>query len=283
MQIWEHEKLFEELDPPWDAAPEEELRHEFPQQLELVSRLWFETGLRPGIAAHLNLALLCELSLTHDREFPRRFQSLRSLRRSFLATDRLLRDVTDSGKKPTGGISAPRVQSSLAFVSDRLRKASIPRWMPTYVAWSLVQCVERAATELVAEEKRLHLGYMSKAFRLMGLRFTDRRDQIAEFGHHVEGAHTGRSPFVARHARNLLLLAEMLGLSTEYHELAPLLPEAPRALFREIYPEVRPEGWQRHLARASGRFATPDAGQPRRAVQSTAWRRPALPETPAED
>jgi hypothetical protein len=279
MQIWQHERIFEELDPPYETPPEEDLRDGFPQELELVSRIWFETGRLPALAAHLNLVLLCEFALTHDREFPHRFQSLRSLRTSFLETDRLLRDATDSGKKATGGISSDDVRTRLAFVSDRLRKSKVPRWMPTYVAFSFVECVERAAPRITLEEKALHLSYLSKVFRIMGLSFTNRREQMEEFARHVEGAHTGRSPLLKTHARNLLLLAEMIGVSAEFNAIAPLLAEGPRKLFREIYPEIRPDAWQRQLARASARFfASPSAGKPRRAVQATDWRRPVLPE-----
>lgn len=284
MKIWDHERLFDEMDPPWATPPEDVLRDGFPQELELVSRVWFETGRRPTLAAHLNLTLLCELALTHDRELPQRFQSLRSLRRSFVETDRFLRDVTDSGRKATGGISSDDVRTRLAFVADRIRRSRIPRWMPTYFAFSLVECVERAAPGLGPEEKQLHLGYLSKAFRLMGLSFSNRREQMEEFARQAEGAHTGRSPFVERHVRDLLLLAEMLGLPADFNALATLLPDDSRRLFREIWPQACPDPWQRQLARASGRFfASPAAGKPRRAVQVTDWRRPVLPDASSGD
>jgi len=279
-----HESLFAELDPPYDTPSEDDLRDGFPQELELVSRLWFATGHRPTVAAFLNLELLCELSLTRDRTFPRRFQSFRSLRRSFLEADRLLRDVTDSGKKATGGISSDDVRTRLAFVADRLRRTPIEGWMPTYFAFSLVECVERAAPEVTAEERRLHLAYLAKAFRLMGVSFSNRRETMQQFARQVEAAYTGRSPALERHARNVLLLGEALGVPAEFRELAPLLAEGPRRLFREIYPEVRPDPWQRHLARASGRFlVSPAASEPRRAVQATDWRRPVLPDAPDRD
>jgi hypothetical protein len=278
VDVRQYEKLFRAMDPPHDAPPEEGLRAGVSKELELVSRLWFESGHRAGIAAHLSLALLCELILTHDREFPHRFRSRRSLRRAFSETDRVLREVTDSGKRPTGGISAPEIRTRLSFLSDRHRRATFPKWMTTYFAFSYVESAERASPGISDDERRTHLNYMAKAFRIMGVAFSPNRSLMEEFSRQVELAHTGRSPKLERYVRDLLLLAEMLRVSSEYHRLAPLLPELPRILFRQIYPQVQPAPWKSTLARASGRFLTKGTlGERRRAVQATAWRRPALP------
>lgn len=60
---------------------------------------------------------------------------------------------------------------------------------------------------------RLHLAYMTKAFRIMGLAFSQRRDGMEEFCRQVEESHAGLSPHVKKHARNILILGEMVGVS----------------------------------------------------------------------
>src|SRR4029434_3157694 len=97
-------ELFRGFDPPYERFDNGMLGPEFAAELDLVSRLWFRCGYRPGIGAYLNFFLLKEFITTHDTNFPPRFRTLRSMADSFYQTDLFIREVTDSGMVPSGGI-----------------------------------------------------------------------------------------------------------------------------------------------------------------------------------
>ena len=54
------QELFAQFDPPYETFDNSMLGTEFPAELDLVSRLWFRCGYRPGIGAYLNFFLLRE-------------------------------------------------------------------------------------------------------------------------------------------------------------------------------------------------------------------------------
>src|SRR5438105_11620020 len=106
-------EIYSRFDPPYDTFDRSQLGDGFPEELETVSRLWFACGYRPGITAYLNFFLLRDFIVKHDTAYPPRFQTFKSMADSFYQTDLFIRDVTDSGLKPTGGISSPRVRDLL--------------------------------------------------------------------------------------------------------------------------------------------------------------------------
>src|SRR2546422_10813392 len=118
--------------PPYERFDNAMLGAEFPAELDLVSRLWFRCGYRPGIGAYLNFFLLRDFISTHDTNFPPRFRSLRSMADSFYQTDLFIREVTDSGAKPSGGISSAKVRELLRRIQQRHERIGIPAWMQTY-------------------------------------------------------------------------------------------------------------------------------------------------------
>src|SRR6267142_2262989 len=168
-------ELYRRFDPPYENFERSMLGPEFPAELVLVSRLWFRCGYRPGIGAYLNFFLLRDFIATHDGNFPPRFASMKSMAESFYRTDLFIRDVTDSGTTPTGGISSAHGRGMLQEIQRRHAKVRIPPWMQTYFGWSLLENVEKQCAPLTHEQKRLHLAYMAKAFRVMGLRFSENR------------------------------------------------------------------------------------------------------------
>src|SRR3989442_12047333 len=105
---------------------------QFPEHLALVSRLWFRCGYRPGIGAYLNFFLLREFISTHDTNFPPRFRSLRSMADSFYQTDLFIREVTDSGAKPSGGILSAKVREVLRRIPQSHGRIRSPASMQTY-------------------------------------------------------------------------------------------------------------------------------------------------------
>jgi hypothetical protein len=263
----EYLTLYRQLDPPYETFAPSALGPGFPDELALVSRLWFRCGYRPGITAYLNFFLLPDFIVTHDTAYPPRFRSFRSMAESFYQTDLFIRDVTDSGKTPTGGISSPQVRQILQTIMRRHSRLAIPPWMMTYFGWSLLQTVEKQCAPLSDDERRLHLAYMSKAYRIMGLAFSERRELHEAFGRAVETHHAGRSGDLEKHARNILVLGEMIGVPSRYDAIAPMLPEATRAVFDTIYPRVRPSLPRRAAARALGCVLMKQAlGEPRVAV-----------------
>lgn len=82
-------------------------------ELRTTSSLWFRSGYAPGIGAYLNFFILKDFIQTHDHAYPARFMTFRSMAESFYRTDLFIREVTDSGPHPTGGISNPAVRQTL--------------------------------------------------------------------------------------------------------------------------------------------------------------------------
>lgn len=243
---------------------------QFAAELDLVSRLWFRCGYRPGIGAYLNFFLLRDFITTHDANFPPRFRSLRSMAQSFYRTDLFVRDVTDSGVQPTGGISSAKVRDMLRAIQERHVKVRIPPWMQTYFGWSLVENVEKQCAPLSDEEKRLHLSYMAKAYRVMGLRFSADRAAMERFARAIEAEQASLTPNVARHSRNILRIGEMIGVSSSASSILPMLPPHTREVFEPLYRSVCPGGLRRAWCRILGRLAMPKAvGAPRAAIPVT--------------
>jgi len=240
---------------------------EFAAELDLVSRLWFKCGYRPGVGAYLNFFLLRDFIRTHDTNYPPRFASFRSMADSFYRTDLFIRDVTDSGAKPTGGISSAKVRDMLRAIQERHVKVKIPPWMQTYFGWSLMENVEKQCSPLSEEEKRLHLSYMSKVFRIMGLRFSTDRPALERFARAIEAEHASVTENVAKHSRHILRIGEMIGVRSTGASILPMLPADTRSAFEPIYPNVRPGALRAMSCRLLGRLLLPKAvGTPRPAV-----------------
>jgi hypothetical protein len=260
-------ELHQGFDPPYERFENAMLGAEFPAELELVSRLWFRCGYRPGIAAYLNFFLLRDFITTHDSSFPPRFRSLRSMADSFYQTDLFIRELTDSGAKPSGGISSRRVREQLKGIQRRHARIGIPPWMQTYFGFSLLENVEKQCAPLSQEEKRLHLAYMTKAYRIMGFAFSENRSQLERFARLIEEKQASLTDRVAAHSRRILRIGEMIGVSSSGESVLPMLPAATRAVFEPLYPKVRPGLLQRWWSRLLGRLLLPKAvGEPRRAV-----------------
>lgn len=259
--------VYARFDPPFEKFDRSFLGSEFPQELTAVSRIWFACGYGQGIASYLNFFILRDFIVTHDIAYPPRFRSFRSMAASFYHTDLFIRAVTDSGLKPTGGISSAAIRDRLKSIMARHQRINIPLWMMTYFGFSLVEMVEKQVGPLTEEQKRLHLAYMTKVYRIMGLSFSERRDWMEQFSRMIERAHASTSPNLEKHTRNILVLGEMVGVSSGYDSISANLPEKTREIFRDLYPRVR-LGWaQRSAARVLGRFLVPRAvGRPREAM-----------------
>ena len=260
-------ELFTTFDPPYERFDNGMLGAEFPEQLDLVSRLWFRCGYRPGITAYLNFFLLRDFITTHDTSFPPRFKSLRSMADSFYQTDLFIREVTDSGAKASGGISSARVRELLRQIQRRHERIGIPAWMQTYFGFSLIENVEKQCAPLSEDERRLHLAYMAKAYRIMGIRFSAKRNDLERFARLIEAEQATLTEVVPKHSRHILRIGEMIGVSSGSASILPMLPPPTRAKFEPLYPKVRPGILQRLWYRLLGRLLLPKAvGEPRRAV-----------------
>jgi len=253
--------------PPFGSFAPALLGPEFPAELRAVSQLWFRCGYGPGIAAYLNFFLLRDFVVLHDRAKAARFASWQAMAKSFYETDLFIRAVTDSGREATGGISSPRVQQQLQQIMRRHAVLAIPPWMMTYFGWSLFEAVEAQCAPLDDEQRRLHLAYMSKAWRLMGISFANDRAAMAAFAREVERRHAALAPQTLAHARSILRIGELIGVSSRPQRVLPLLPAATRDLFAPHAKTVRPGLLRRWSCRVLGRLFVPRAvGRPRTAV-----------------
>lgn len=260
-------QLYEGFQPPYERFDNASLAPDFAAQLEVVSRLWFRCGYRPGIAAYLNFFLLRDFITTHDERFPPRFRSLGSMAKSFYQTDLFIREVTDSGRRPSGGISSTRVRSQLQGIQRRHANLGIPPWMQAYFGFSLVENVEKQCAPLSGDDRDLHLRYMATTFRIMGLRFSEDRSQLERFARLIEREQAAITIRVAEHSRNILNIGEMIGVASSAESVLPMLPAATREVFMPLYARVRPGPVRRCWSRLLGRLLLPKAlGAPRRAV-----------------
>jgi len=260
-------ETYKTFDPPCERFDNSQLGAEFPAELDLVSRLWFRCGYRPGIGAYLNFFLLRDFITTHDTAYPPRFKTFKAMATSFYMTDLFIRDVTDSGAKPTGGISNPTVRETLHHIQQRHRKVKIPEWMQTYFGFSLLENVEKQCAPLTDDEKRLHLAYMSKTYRIMGMPFSQDRGAMERFSRAIEEEQAAVTENVPRHSVNILRLGEMIDVSSGPDSILPMLPPRTRAVFEPLYPQVRPAPLRRQWARLLGKLLIPKAvGAPRKAV-----------------
>lgn len=262
-----YEAFVRKFDPPYAEFDNSMLGPEFPTELDLVSRLWFRCGYRPGIGAYLNFFLLRDFITTHDTNYPPRFKSFKSMATSFYQTDLFIRDVTDSGAQPTGGISNPKVRETLQNIQQRHQRVKIPLWMQAYFGFSLLENVEKQCAPLTADDKRLHLAYMAKTYRIMGLPFSENRDLMEKFSRRIEDEQAAVTENMPRHSVHILRLGEMIGVSSSAESILPMLPARTRAVFEPLYPRVRPSLARRLWSRLLGKLLMPKAvGTPRNAV-----------------
>src|SRR5262245_19063990 len=261
------QELFAQFEAPFEKFDNTMLGPEFPAELDIVSRFWFRCGYRPGIGAYLNFFLLRDFITTHDLNYPPRFATFKSMATSFYQTDLFIRDVTDSGATPTGGISSAKVRESLLQIQKRHQRVEIPAWMQTYFGFSLLENVEKQVGPLTDDEKRLHLAYMSKTWRIMGIPFSEKRELLEDFSRRIEADQALVTPNVPRHATHILRLGEMIGVSSSTESILPMLPPKTRAAFEPLYAMVRPGALRRNWCRLLGRLLMPKAvGAPRKAV-----------------
>ena len=259
--------LFARFDAPFETFGNSMLGPDFPAELELVSRFWFRCGYRPGIGAYLNFFLLRDFITTHDLNYPPRFASFKSMAQSFYNTDLFIRDVTDSGVTPTGGISSEKVRGMLRQIQQRHQRVNIPIWMQTYFGFSLLENVEKQVGPLTDEEKRLHLAYMAKTYRIMGIPFSEERRLLEDFSRQIEADQAEVTPNVPRHSVHILRLGEMIGVPSSEESILPMLPPKTRAVFEPLHPMVRPGPFRRGWCRLLGKLLMPKAvGAPRKAI-----------------
>ncbi len=260
-------ETYKTFDPAFEGFDRSMLGPEFPAELDLVSRLWFRCGYRPGIGAYLNFFLLRDFITTHDTAYPPRFKTFKAMATSFYRTDLFIRDVTDSGAKPTGGISNPKVRDTLHQIQQRHQRIKIPPWMQTYFGFSLLENVEKQCAPMSDDERRLHLAYMSKTYRIMGMPFSQDRGAMERFSRAIEEEQAAVTENVSRHSVNILRLGEMIDVSSAPESILTMLPPKTRAVLEPLYPQVRPGLLRRQWARLLGKLLIPKAvGAPRKAV-----------------
>ena len=248
-------QLFQQFDPAFEGEIDARfLGADFPAELQTTSRIWIETGYRQGILAYLNFFLLKDFIELHDKASAPRFKSFKAMADSFYRTDLFLRDVTDSGKHPTGGISSPKVQRQLRGIMARHTRLSIPIWMMTYFGFQLMEAGENEFPDLTDEDRQRHLSYFSKTYRIMGIPFSADRDAMVTFARAIEAGHAGESQHLAKHARHILILGEMVGVSSGNEAITAKLPAATRTVFAPMHARVRPGLIARFLLPLAGRM-----------------------------
>lgn len=237
--------LYARLDPP---LAREAAGAFAPREREAARHLWRAGSYRCGITAYLTFFLLGDF-LAHARQArPRRFDALLPFARSFDYTDRFIKQITDSGRRPSGGLDSPAVVDLLRRIQAAHDRIRVPHWMMVHFGFTLLEQLER---DLDAQDPDLlhhHLGYMARAYRTMGIPFSADRALMETLCRDIEHRFARWEPAAGPCGRRLLFLGQLVGVSPREGELAPLLPEAVRPLFRAHYAEMRPGP----LARTAG-------------------------------
>ena len=123
----------------------------------------------------------------------------------------------------------------------------------------MIEIVETKCAPLSTKQAQLHLAYMTKTYRLMGVAFSADRARMTEFARAVEAAHAAPSPQLERHARAILRIGETIGVASHEHTILPMLPLATRRLFAPMASRVRPGLARRIVARVLGKLLVPIA------------------------
>jgi hypothetical protein len=237
--------LYARLNPPLareDAGPVD------PREREAARYLWRAGSYRCGITAYLTFFLLGDF-LAHARQArPRRFDALLPFARSFDFTDRFIKQVTDSGRRPSGGLDSPSVIDLLRRIQAAHDRIRVPHWMMVHFGFTLMEQLERDLDVQDPDLLRHHLGYMARAYRTMGLPFSTDRALMETLCRGIEHRFARWEPAAGPCGRRLLFLGQLVGVAPQERELAPLLPEPVRPLFRAHYAEMRPGA----LTRAAG-------------------------------
>ena len=247
------------FDRPYERFDDSILGAGYARELDVVSRLWLRCGYRPGVAVSLNFLLLGDFMTLHEEKYASRFPTFRAMMNAFRRIDAFVRQVTDSGAQRCGGIASPEVRRVLDGVRQRHARAAIPSWMQTYFGFSVIEMVEKHCAPLPEEDKRLHLAYMCKAYRIMGVPFTQDRTALERFARLVEERYAAATDDLPRHSRHVLRIAEMAGVSSGPESILGMLPARTRAVFEPLYPAVRPGPLATLLCRLSGRLLLPRA------------------------
>ena len=230
-------ELYGRLDPALDPGQPVAVD---PRDHQAAAYLWMAGSYRCGISAYLVFFLLGDFVAHARRMRPRRFGSLIPFARSFDATDRFIKRVTDSGRRPSGGLANPEVVRQLRAIQSVHDRIRVPHWMMAHFGFTLVEQLERDLGETDPALLRRHLRYMAAAFRAMGVPFSADRELMAEFARGIERAHVRWEPCVADYGRRLLSLGQLVGVRPDLDRLVPLLPETVGPLFRERFEVMRP-------------------------------------------
>jgi len=177
-------RTFRTFDPPYEGFDNGMLGAQFPSN----STSSVACGFAAGTARDWRLPELLPAARLHRdtrHQLPASLQDPALDGRFVLSTDLFIREVTDSGPSPAAHFERKSARAAAANPAAP-RKNQDSCWMQTYFGFSLVENVEKHCAPLSADEKRLHLAYMAKAYRIMGIRFSAKRNDLERFARLIE-------------------------------------------------------------------------------------------------
>ena len=211
-----------------------------PRDHEAAAYLWRAGSYRCGITAYLTFFLLGDFINHAGAVRPERFGRLDKLARSFDYTDRFIKRVTNSGRHPSGGLASPEVVRLLRTIQSAHDRVRVPHWMMVHFGFTLLEQLEADLAETDPVMRHHHLRYMARAYRLMGLPFSDDRELMQALARRIEERHARWEPLAASYGWRLLVLGQVMGVSPDQENLAPLMPATVRPLFRERFEAMAP-------------------------------------------
>lgn len=225
--------------PPYEHV---EFGASYAHELRAAQYVWKKGSYRSGVTVHILFFLLGDLVERGANARPERFGNIFNFAKSFDFTDVFIKRVTASGrgKAKGGGLKDPEVRGLLKGIQKAHDEIDIPHWMMTYFGFALMEQVEDDIGDLPEDLKQYHLQYMCRAYRIMGIPFSDDRELLVDFCRGVERNYFRYTPIGRDYTRKLIFLGLIVGAPYRRRALAETLPSTVRGFFLERYDELRP-------------------------------------------
>lgn len=235
------ENLYLSMQPPLDELGVDE---NYAEQLAATQYIWQKGGYRCGITAHIIFFLMSPGFVTKSAEVrPNRFGKMLNFGKSFDFADTFIKKVTASGhgQQYELGIADENVQKFLKSIQRAHDELDIDHREMVHFGYRLMQQLEDDIGDLTPSHKQLHLQYFNKAYRIMGIPFSDDRQLLEEFCLELEKRYAnfnqGLSP---PYCQKLLFIGLTVGVPCDRESLARLLPAYTKPIFEKHYTELKP-------------------------------------------
>ena len=237
--------LFSQLSPPIENP---EFDGVYQDELQTTQYIWKIGSYRCGITVHIIFFFMAPGFVEKAKNVrPQRFGNLIKFANSFDFTDIFIKQVTASGRGKARGIGLqdPNIQRMLKNIQQMHDRHNISHIDMVHFGYRLMQQLESDIGHLTEEQKQLHLQYMSRVYRTMGIPFSADRELLETLCEAIEEKHATFTDVTAEYCQRLLFLGLTVGVPCDKQSLAKSLPQHIRPLFETHYDQLKPgTGWR---------------------------------------